>query len=1662
MKKTSLLFFMCMLAIIHLASANTSLINSGFWQKSPGSDHPERNMLYQTSESEAHTKNQPLEIPGSTCENPILVNPYSEPLINFAINSEPYGNNYSSNMVTPTTNYLNGNDVVFQFTITSKSFVNASIQGTWTGLTFVESCPNATTPPARLYFAGGGSGATLSNLVFEAGTYFMIAGTWPAPQFADMVINLSAVTIPENPLLSTTPAELFVGWATPGMYTESKALTLSNQGQEDLIINDGGFAFSGANASDFSVSLNTGDTYPLTIPFNQTKTIIVNFNPAAAGDASASLDITYNNPGNPVKSVTVSGLGYLPKSNFSENFDGLTPIPSGSLWLPDGWGRIVQSSNTNAYVRILTSTPFSAPNQVTFASSSDLSAQLFLVSPTATNFAASRLYFTARMGSSTHTGTLQVGYLTNRTDPSSFVNASTVSITGSWALYSIELGTFGITFPENAFLAIRYVPEVTNRIAVLDNIIYELMPTQPIFNANKMDFDFGSTTWMYESSTQLLQIYNSGQGNLIINESDIAIAGSDPEAFSVIYPDGHTWPISLAFGQAINLNIKFSPSEGRAYSALLNITDNISGKALNTITLDGTGYDAIIEPGFQFNFVGTYPPKDWRRHIGLLGVEDITLTTASVWVSRKFANNTALPANNSAGINIFGTGRKHWLMTPPINLGDGSQNYQLEFDLALTAKNTSNPANFGTDQKFAVVISTDGGQSWSADNVLQTWNSSTPVSATGERIYIDLTGFTDRVMIGFYGESTVTGGDVDLFITNVDVNEFVELTPLPLSEDFEATEFPSEGWWTYNIDNTSPAWASSSAQNNTPSGAKSAYHAKGAAGQPQDGWLVTPLMQIPAQTPIVLKFWSKNTDVASYGKNSVLVSTGSRNPADNDYVEVWTSSTVSDQWIETTLDLSSYTNQTIYIAFRYEGDNAHEWYLDDISLFVNTSPVIAVQPGSINKTQVANVTSTASFIITNNGIDNLVYNITIEYLTGDEGWLSTNPSAGNVQGGGFSQSHTASLNSTGLSTGTHTANIIISSNDIDNPVVEIPVSLNVLEPTVVQLIPLTNQYTYPLDISQDGKYVLYTSFGSGGNMLWSEETGNHVVTGSNTSAVAVSDEGLISGTYNDPNLLYNGNPVQVAGIYNYRTSQWTFHGMNPLAPEFTSTSYSSGYGITADGETTALMQYVNSMIDYRAAIWNADAGYTMIGTSHTQGHRPNGINKSGNLVFGWAQTTVSRSPVLYQNGQIIYIDPTLSGEARGATPTGSYATGSAGGGGFLWSADGNVTFFSNSLNAGTVNPTTVLEDGTIFGFTAEGFPALPPGRRAFVRYMDGSMITFNEYALSRGLADADQWLFYSINGATPDGNQFIGAGINPDGQDVTFKINFDVKLPSISIDPEEVNETLTHLETSSQDITISNEGTSELSYNLYLQFVSELKSKKDVQTVEEGVKAPAQNIELGISASNGATGTAPLRTNTFPIHYDGANANAIGLTAGGTFHVLARYTAEMLDVFEGSTIQSIDAYIAAATTATEIRIYDAGTTTAPGALLFSQEFTPNIASWNNIVLNTPLELSGNDIWVGLVLTHAPSTWVMGVDAGPANPNGDYLSDNGTTWTRLSDYGFNANWNVRANIDLGTGEWISLSNNSGIVEAGESDVISLSFDATNVLPGTYQANILVLC
>lgn len=910
----------------------------------------------------------------------------------------------------------------------------------------------------------------------------------------------------------------------------------------------------------------------------------------------------------------------------------------------------------------------------------------------------------------------------------------------------------------------------------------------------------------------------------------------------------------------------------------------------------------------------------------------------------------------------------------------------------------------------------------------------------------------DGLDVGTYTANlNITSNDPTNPVVTVEVTlNVVNTNVYPFVEDFESEDlvFPPIGWTNYNIDEDETEWALSY-YNITPGGNFSALHNYG--WTPQDGWLVTPQITVPTEGFYYLSFWSLVGDAQFYGKNSVLISTGSGNPNDGDFVELWTVAEETTEWKQYFINIEDYAGQDVFIAFRYEGEYAHYWAIDNISLGeeIDDSPVMNISTTEISQTVGQDGSGLKSFKITNDGIQSLTFEIDVDFTDGD-GWMEVAPLNGSIPAKS-SQTITLEFNATGLELGVYEANITISSNDTENPTASLVATLNVMEAQPVSLTIIYQEYTYPTAISADGRHVSGSQFGGLNSYLWTQFSGTIDFSG---EAMDVADNGLVFGTYNTE-FTYEGLEVGTAGTWDRNTQQWQFLGMNPEVPEFFGSFYNTGYGITADGSTMVGMQWYADW-SVKAFKWTQEDGYEMIGASIPYNSRANGISANGSVIYGWAEPNWIRTAVIWFNDEIIYIDETQYGEASGSSASGNYVTGGIGSDGFIWSPTEGITLFQNTLNSGILSPSKVLDNGTIFGYTSEGFPPTPDTRRAFVRHPDGTMETFNEYVQSRGWFEASDWIFFSVNDVTPDGNKFIGAAELPTGQWISFMLDLQPDIPTIEVNPLTITENLYVGQTSTQTIEIANVGDGFLLYNALVQYTV---SEPKVKQVPIGQTFKSGNILLDKKKfADNVGGVIPSSAKNTTINYDGDNVDAIGLVAGGTFYGAARFPSEIASVFENYQLESVDVYIGDVPTTIKLKIWDAGTTTSQGALLYEQTFTPSGASWNTVTLENPVTISGADIWVGFETTHDAGRYILGIDAGPADENGGWISMDAIEWERLSDYGLNSNWNIRANLTFNGLNWLSISPKTGILEAEQVEELTLEFNSEGLEMGTYTANI----
>ena len=168
----------------------------------------------------------------------------------------------------------------------------------------------------------------------------------------------------------------------------------------------------------------------------------------------------------------------------------------------------------------------------------------------------------------------------------------------------------------------------------------------------------------------------------------------------------------------------------------------------------------------------------WTEEQGLIA-EPTSFTGAdSDWRPGEFGvPGDYLPNTSNSTVARLAFGSS-WLISPVFDLGT-SNNYQLEFDIAATYYANSSAYTLTGDDTVAVVISTDGGNTWNKSNILKLWDANTnpsEITPTGIHNVISLGSYTSEVVIAFYVSSS-SGATGHIYVDNVKIKTFAT-TPL--------------------------------------------------------------------------------------------------------------------------------------------------------------------------------------------------------------------------------------------------------------------------------------------------------------------------------------------------------------------------------------------------------------------------------------------------------------------------------------------------------------------------------------------------------------------------------------------------------------------------------------------------------------------------------------------------------------------------------------------------------------------------------------------------------------------------------------------------------------------------------------------------------------------
>ena len=160
--------------------------------------------------------------------------------------------------------------------------------------------------------------------------------------------------------------------------------------------------------------------------------------------------------------------------------------------------------------------------------------------------------------------------------------------------------------------------------------------------------------------------------------------------------------------------------------------------------------------------------------------------------------------------------------------------------------------------------------------------------------------------------------------------------------------WPLAGWSLYELGDPAGWTNSSPGADGTGS---CAFHNDDNVAAGCDDWLVTPPIDLSSAGSLgALKFNFDNKIKypAFYDYDGVMISTGNIDPASNDYVELLEVGNTDTEWTERAIDINAYAGSNpVYFAFRYQGDFAQEWYVDNPCIVAGGEEIPGILTGMV-------------------------------------------------------------------------------------------------------------------------------------------------------------------------------------------------------------------------------------------------------------------------------------------------------------------------------------------------------------------------------------------------------------------------------------------------------------------------------------------------------------------------------------------------------------------------------------------------------------------------------------------------------------------------------------------------------------------------------------------
>lgn len=511
-------------------------------------------------------------------------------------------------------------------------------------------------------------------------------------------------------------------------------------------------ASSSAQAATYGVYYSTNSTAPT----STTAPILNNISGVTTPVGSLQSNTIYyywvrTNCGGATSQSVWSFMGTFktacgPMTSMTENFDSY----AASTTLPDCWVR----NFVNGTMSISSTTPASGTRNI-YQTNTSAQTPSTVVLPEFSNVNAGTHWLKLKARVSAATGTLNVGYVTNPTDASTFVLIQALSIanvnyTNTNPEYTVIVPS---SVPANARLAVRNTAD--GKGYYWDDVVWE--PAPSCFPPTAV-------------TTSAVTANN-------VTVSWTAPASAPAGGYEYYYSTTNTAPVgttTISGSSAAGSVSTVVPGLNAATTYYLWIRSSCGTTNKSTWSYVGsfTTLCASVVPPYTNDF-STTPGNCWASNLSGGSPSTGPNGTTAYWVSGGFLNSGS---TGSMKMNIYTTGKIGWLKTNAFNLSAGG--YRVKFDYGVTAYNTTSASAMGSDDNVQLLVSNDGGTTWTS---LQTWNAANAPSNTSTTYTYDLVGYNSaNTVFAIYG-TTGTVSDSQDYDFHID-NFTVESANLSISE----------------------------------------------------------------------------------------------------------------------------------------------------------------------------------------------------------------------------------------------------------------------------------------------------------------------------------------------------------------------------------------------------------------------------------------------------------------------------------------------------------------------------------------------------------------------------------------------------------------------------------------------------------------------------------------------------------------------------------------------------------------------------------------------------------------------------------------------------------------------------------------------------------------